>query len=235
MLFRLFAHATPEGVRARLRRLLGFWSTTQIASRCEELRYLGVEVPQGFLPPTLNLATFVLDRNRYVYRVKYGGGDSHHCYVVERTLTGTFIDPPKAKIAFDERPQRFWHGADKVLAALRVFDDRGPQSNVDVSVFARIAEGTGLSQSAAALAWLGAIQPWIPDLAKQFRKPLGVKVAEIARAMDELSAAGNLEHVYTLTMPETATELLDSPTAIDRFIHAWNTVHPRTVTKRKGR
>ncbi len=227
LLFRIFALATPNGVRARLRELLGFWATTKLATRCDELRYLGVEIPKSALPEGTNLATFVHQRNRYVYRVKYGG-DSYHCYVVERTTDGVFVDPPDAKIAFDERPQRFWHGEDKLAAALRVFDEHGAQTELDPEVFVRIADGTGISVTAAALAWLGAIQPWIEDVPKQLRKQLGVKVADLERAVNELSSA-DLGLIYSRAMPDDAMQLRtplergsEPESAVERFVRAWN-------------
>ena len=226
LLFRLFAPGTPERVRNEFRELLAMWSTTLVAARCEELRYIGVQQPKGVLAGAdTNRPTYVADRNRYVYRTVYVTGDNladYAHYVVERSTDGVFIDPPHAKILFDERPQRFWHGTDKIEEALRLYESHGPRA-IDPAVFDRIAAGTGLSRTAAALVWLGALQPWDEDVPKQLRKQIGAKVAELKLAIEELRGS-SIDKAYTFAMPERPSDLL-TDAGVDTFIRAWNEVH----------
>jgi hypothetical protein len=227
LLFRLFAVGTPMWVRQQLRALLGMWATTSLAARCEELRYLGVQQGKGVLAGAdTRRPTFLHERNRYVYRMKCvtsGAGtlSDYAYYVVERAPDGVFVDPPQGKILFDERPQRFWHGKERLDEALRLYDERGPMTELDAQLVARLAEGTGLGRVAAALVWLGAIQPWDENVPKQLRKMIGAKVDELERAQTELEGI-DLHQLYARAMPERLSDLF---TSVESLIGAWNQLH----------
>jgi hypothetical protein len=240
LVFRMFAEGTPLLVRKQLRALLGMWSTTDLANRCEELRYLGVQQLKGKLPDTDHTKpTLVAAKNRYVYRfvhVTSGGGslDEYAYYVTERAMNGEFIDPEGAKILFDERPARFWHGKERLQAALRLFDEglaegsKAPRTMpYGPAIIARIAEGTGLTPTAVAIVWTNALRKttWKTLVLDEMQQKLGIKKKkDLERAMEELSHA-DLRQVYAHATPEDPADLFDADVAVESFIKAWRKVH----------
>ncbi|MGZ3456382.1 MAG: hypothetical protein ACXVEF_42655, partial [Polyangiales bacterium] len=224
LVWRLFAPGTPKEVRKELRALLGLWASTRLCDRASELRYTCYEIPENkllvpyFYSPYRRTAI-----NRYVIRPRYVG----NYLVVERAMEGEFINLPNATVQSDFRAQRFWHGKDRLDAALALFDRKGPRKGLDQDTIARIAKGTGLTVAAAALAYLG-VEHAAFDTSDDFRAPLGLKVADLKRARQQLSSV-HFDELYAEAMPDDASDLLEpekrgrsGESAADRFIRAWN-------------